>query len=388
MKYWTLISAALKRKKTRTFLTICSITVAFVLFGTLRSIAVAFTQEIDFSGDNRLIVMSKLSFIEPLPMSHYQRIQSVEGVDLVVHREWFGGTYIDTKNFFPKWPVNAEAWFDVYPEFIISEKEKLDFANTRTGMVAGKSLAEKYGWKVGDKIPIMGDIWQKEDGSILWEFDLVGIFTQVEGSGVYGGEDQAFINHSYFEESRMWGKGTVGNYIVKVTNKEENERIAQEIDKMFDNSSNETKTSTEAAFSKMFAEQVGDIGLIMNAILAAVFFTMLLVTGNTMSQAVRERTSELAVFKTIGYSDNKILGLVLSESLFMCFLGMVIGIAISFIIFLFLSEDLSAFVEGITFQTSVIWWAFASALIMALVAGLPPALGAMRLKVVDALRKN
>ena len=186
----------------------------------------------------------------------------------------------------------------------------------------------------------------------------------------------------------MWGKGTVGNYIVKVKNKEENERIAQEIDKMFDNSSNETKTSTEAAFSKMFAEQVGDIGLIMNAILAAVFFTMLLVTGNTMSQAVRERTSELAVFKTIGYSDNKILGLVLSEALFMCFFGMLIGIGISFIIFLFLSEDLSAFIEGITFQPSVIWWAFASALIMALVAGLPPALGAMRLKVVDALRKN
>ncbi|HIN73163.1 MAG TPA: FtsX-like permease family protein, partial [Gammaproteobacteria bacterium] len=208
------------------------------------------------------------------------------------------------------------------------------------------------------------------------------------GSGVYGGDEQAFINHSYFEESRMWGKGTVGNYVVKVKNKEDNERIAKEIDKMFANSSNETKTSTEAAFSKMFAEQVGDIGLIMNSILAAVFFTMLLVTGNTMSQAVRERTPELAVFKTIGYSDSKILCLVLVEAMFMCFLGMAIGIAISFIIFLFLEEDLAAFIEGISFQPSVILWAFATALVMALIAGLPPALGAMRLKVVDALRKD
>ena len=388
MKYWMLISAALKRKQTRTVLTICSITVAFVLFGTLRSIAVAFTEDVDFSGDDRLVVMSKLSFIEPLPMAYHQRIQSLEGVDLVAHREWFGGTYIDVNNFFPKWPVNAEVWFDVYPEFIISEQEKRDFVNTRTGMVAGKAIAEKYNWKVGDKIPIMGDIWVKEDGSILWEFDLVGIFSQEEGSGVYGGDEQAFINHSYFEESRMWGKGTVGNYVVKVKNKEDNERIAKEIDKMFANSSNETKTSTEAAFSKMFAEQVGDIGLIMNSILAAVFFTMLLVTGNTMSQAVRERTPELAVFKTIGYSDSKILCLVLVEAMFMCFLGMAIGIAISFIVFLFLEEDLAAFIDGISFQPSVILWAFATALVMALIAGLPPALGAMRLKVVDALRKD
>jgi|TARA_B100001971_G_scaffold168592_1_gene160023 putative ABC transport system permease protein len=389
MKYWMLISAALKRKQTRTVLTICSITVAFVLFGTLRSVAVAFTEDVDFSGDNRLIVMSKLSFIEPLPLAYHQRIQSVEGVDLVVHRQWFGGTYIDVNNDFPKWPVSAEAWFDAYPEFIISEQEKRDFANTRTGMVAGKAIAEKYNWKVGDKIPVMGDIWLKEDGSILWEFDLVGIFSQEEGSGVYGGDEQVFINYSYFEESRApWGKGTVGNFIVKVKNKEDNERIAKEIDKMFANSSNETKTSTEAAFGKMFAEQIGDIGLIMNSILAAVFFTMLLVTGNTMSQAVRERTSEIAVFKALGYSDKRVLGLVLSESMFICFFGMAVGIVISFIIFIFLKEDLSGFVEGISFQPSVLSWAFATALAMALIAGLPPALGAMRLKVVDALRKD
>tara|TARA_B100001105_G_scaffold198383_1_gene162155 strand:+ start:1364 stop:2530 length:1167 start_codon:yes stop_codon:yes gene_type:complete len=388
MKYWVLISAALNRKRWRTGLTIGSLTVAFLMFGLLRSVAVAFTGEVDFEGDDRLIVMSKLSFVEPLPLSYRERIRAIEGVDLVTHREWFGGTYIDTKNFFPKWPVPAEDWFEVYDGFKISEQEKRDFINTRTGMVAGRALAEKYNWKVGDKIPIIGDIWPKEDFTNLWEFDLVGIFEEKEDSAIYGGEDQVFINHSYFEETRAWGKGTVGNYIVKVKAKEDNERIAKEIDTMFANSFNETKTSTESAFSKMFAEQVGDIGFMMNSILSAVFFTMLLLTGNTMSQAVRERTSEFAVFKTVGYSDKVILALVLCESLTICVASMVLGIILSYMVFLAISADIQAFVEDIAFEFSVVSWALFTAVLMAIITGLPPAIGAMRLKVVDALRKG
>ncbi|MEC7865576.1 MAG: FtsX-like permease family protein [Pseudomonadota bacterium] len=388
MKYWTLISAALNRKPWRTRLTIASLTVAFLLFGMLRSVAVAFTAEVDFEGDDRLIVMSKLSFTDPLPLSYRERIRAIEGVSHVAHREWFGGTYVDRANFFPKWPVPAEDWFEVYDGFIISEQEKRDFINTRTGMVAGKALAEKFNWKVGDKIPIIADIWPKEDMTNLWEFDLVGIFEEKEDSAVYGGEEQVFINHSYFEETRAYGQGTVGNYIVKVKDKADNEKIAKEIDKMFANSFNETKTSTESAFSKMFAEQVGDIGFIMNSILSAVFFTMLLVTGNTMSQAVRERTSEFAVFKTVGYSDKVILALVLSESVVICFISMIIGIILSFFVFLAFATDLSEFAGNVVFEYSVIAWAFIAALVMAMISGLPPAVGAMRLKVVDALRKD
>ena len=388
MKYWTLISAALNRKRWRTVLTIGSLTIAFMLFGMLRSVAVAFTAEVDFEGDDRLIVMSKLSFTDPLPLSYRERIRAVEGVSHVAHREWFGGTYIDRENFFPKWPVPPEDWFEVYDGFRISEQEKRDFINTRTGMVAGKALADKFNWKVGDKIPIIGDIWPKEDMTNLWEFDLVGIFEVNESDPVYGGDEQVFINHDYFEETRAWGKGTVGNYIVKVKNKSDNEKIAKEIDKMFANSFNETKTSTESAFSKMFAEQVGDIGFIMNSILSAVFFTMLLVTGNTMSQAVRERTSEFAVFKTIGYSDRTILSLVLCESIVICVVSMTLGIILSFLVFLGISGDLSEFAGDITFEYSVILWALVAALLMAMISGLPPAVGAMRLKVVDALRKD
>ena len=232
------------------------------------------------------------------------------------------------------------------------------------------------------------DRWVKEDMSNLWEFDLVGIFEEQESDPVYGGEEQAFMNHDYFEETRAYGKGTVGNYIVRVKNKNDNEKIAKEIDNMFANSFNETKTSTESAFSKMFAEQVGDIGFIMNSILSAVFFTMLLVTGNTMSQAVRERTSEFAVFKTIGYSDKTILTLILCESIVICIASMILGIFLSFMVFLGISGDLSAFVGDIAFEYSVILWALFAALLMAIVSGLPPAVGAMRLKVVDALRKG
>ena len=172
MKYWTVISAGLQRKIWRTGLTIASLTVAFMLFGMLRSVAVAFTGDVDFSGDDRLIVMSKLSFTDPLPLSYRERIRSIEGVEHIAHREWFGGTYIDRSNFFPKWPVPAEDWFEVYPQFNLTEQEKRDFINTRTGIVVGKSLAEKYNWKVGQKIPIIGDIWVKEDLSNLWVFDL------------------------------------------------------------------------------------------------------------------------------------------------------------------------------------------------------------------------
>ena len=387
MKYWTIVYSALNRKKWRTVLTISSIAIAFLLFGLLRSVAVAFTEEVDLAGDDRLVVMSKLSFIEPLPYSYWQRLKSLEGVEQVAHREWFGGNYQDRSNFFPKWPVPPKEYFEVYPNLIISEKEKDDFINTRTGMVVGKRLAERFNWKVGDKIPIMGDIYPKKDGEMLWTFDLVGIFTN---SSNLNDEDQAFLNYYYFDEARAFGSGTVGNFVLKVKNKEDNERIAKEIDTMFSNSADETKTSTEASFSKMFASQVGDVGFIMNSILSAVFFTILLVTGNTMSQAIRERTSELAVFKTIGYSDSTILLLVLAESSILCLLGAFIGIGCALFLFFGggLQDSLYGFFGDIAFKPSIVASAVLLAFITALVSGLPPALFAMRLKVVDALRRN
>jgi len=386
MKYWIIIVAALNRKRWRTGLTVSSLVVAFLLFGLLRSVAVVFTEDVELSGDDRLIVASKYSIIDSMPISYLQRIKSIENVEIVAHQDWFGGTYIDRANFFPKWPVPPKEFLDIYKEYKISDPEKEVFISTRTGMIAGKKLAERFNWSIGDRIPIIGDIYFMSDGTNLWEFDLVGIFTDEENPG---NEDQVFMNYQYFDEAREdYTKGTVGNFIVKLNNKDAGARVAQDIDAMFANSMDETKTYTEKAYQQMFASQIGDIGLIMNSILAAVFFTILLVTGNTMSQSIRERTSELAVFKTIGFSDFTMLILVLVESMVICLIGAVIGLSITALLMPSLSELISVSLGEISLDSSVIISGIGIAIITAFVSGFPPALGAMRLKVVDALRKD
>ena len=290
-------------------MTIASIAIAFLLFSLGRSVAVAFTSEVDYAGKDRLVVSSKLSFTQAMPMSYANRIEALEGVETVAWRQWFGGTYIDRANFFPKWPV-PESYFDIFPEFIVSEGGKEAFSRNIQGMIAGADTAEKYGWEIGDRIPIIGDIWVKDDNSNNWEFDLVGTFTNANG----GAQDEAYINWKYFDESRAFEKGLVGQFSVKIRDPNQAEVIAKDIDRLFANSPDETKTSTEEAFSRMFAEQVGDIGFIINSVLAASFFTILLLTANTMSQAVRERTNELGVLKSIGYPDALIMIFVLMES--------------------------------------------------------------------------
>ena len=386
MKYWIIILAALNRKRWRTGLTISSLVIAFLLFGLLRSVAVVFTEDIELSGDDRLVVASKYSIIDSMPISYLQRIKSIENVDIVAHQDWFGGTYIDRANFFPKWPVPPKDFLDIYQEFNISGEQKEAFITTRTGMIAGKKLAERFNWKIGDRIPVIGDIYFMSNGSNLWEFDLVGIFTDIENPG---NEEQVFMNYQYFDEAReSYTKGTVGNFIVKLDSKDAGPRVAQEIDAMFANSMDETKTYTEKAYQQMFASQIGDIGLIMNSILAAVFFTILLVTGNTMSQSIRERTSELAVFKTIGFSDMTMLILVLIESMVLCLIGAILGLGITALLMPGLSELISVSLGEISLDSSVIISGIGIAIITAFISGFPPALGAMRLKVVDALRKD
>ena len=386
MKYWIIILAALNRKRWRTGLTISSLVIAFLLFGLLRSVAVVFTEDIELSGDDRLVVASKYSIIDSMPISYLQRIKSIENVDIVAHQDWFGGTYIDRANFFPKWPIPPKDFLDIYQEFNISSVQKEAFITTRTGMIAGKKLAERFNWKIGDRIPVIGDIYFMSNGSNLWEFDLVGIFTDIENPG---NEEQVFMNYQYFDEAReSYTKGTVGNFIVKLDSKDAGPRVAQEIDAMFANSMDETKTYTEKAYQQMFASQIGDIGLIMNSILAAVFFTILLVTGNTMSQSIRERTSELAVFKTIGFSDMTMLILVLIESMVLCLIGAILGLGITGLLMPGLSELISVSLGEISLDSSVIISGIGIAIITAFISGFPPALGAMRLKVVDALRKD
>ena len=364
-------------------MTILSIASAFLLFSLGRSVAVAFTSEVDYAGNDRLVVSSKLSFTQAMPMSYANRIEALEGVETVAWRQWFGERILIVL-IFSLSGLCLKVILIIFPELIISEGGREAFSRNIQGMIAGADTAEKYGWEIGDRIPIIGDIWVKDDNSNNWEFDLVGTFTNANG----GAQNEAYINWKYFDESRAYDKGLVGQFSVKIRDPNQAGVIAKDIDGLFANSPDETKTSTEEEFSRMFAEQLGDIGLIINSVLAASFFTILLLTANTMSQAVRERTNELGVLKSIGYPDALIMIFVLMESVLICLIGAAIGVLIAFALFPFFSGVALGFAGQIEFSFSIVLSAIALALLTATISGLFPAYSAMRLNVVDALRKN
>lgn len=381
MKYLHLIWASLFRKKTRTILTVLSILVAFLLFGMLDAVRVAFTVRDSLEGASRLVVSSKLSIIQPLPYADLVQLQRIDGVEAVGFANWFGGIYQDRKNFFANFAISPN-YLDLYPEFVLPEDQKKTFMATRTGAVVGNNLAKRFGWKIGDKIPLLATIFPHKSGGNTWTFDLVGIF-KARDAGDANQEDQMLFRYDYFDEGRTSGSGTVGWYMVKIADPERASTIAQQIDALFANSAAETKTQTEKQFNLDFAKQLGDIGLIVSSIMGAVLFTILLLTGNTMSQAVRERIPELAVLKTIGFSNQGVLWLVLAESLFMIVIGGVIGLLLAMLG----ADALSAAFRGGVFQITLQSWltGMALMLLLGLAVGLPPALRAMRLRIVDAL---
>ena len=382
----SLVWSNLFRKKTRTVLTLMSVVVAFVLFMWLRAVAVAFSMGgFGEAGIDRLVVSPKYSIIDSLPVSHQQQIARVPGVADVTHADWFGGTYQEPRNFFPKFPVDPEGYFGLYPELVIAPEELETFRTTRTGAVASAGLAERFGWSVGDRIPIEGDIYPKRDGSRLWEFDLVGIYRGQPDDpdpGVF------LFQYDYFDEARAHSQGGVGWFTVRVEDPERAAEIASAIDALFENSSDATRTATEDEASREFAKQMGDIGLMTTGILGAVFFTILLLTANTMAQALRERIPELAVLKTFGFTDGAVALLVLGEAMLLCLVGGALGIGVA----LAAIGPISAAVEGFIGEIEITWPIIAQGLALAaglgVVVGSVPALSARRLAIVDALRER
>ena len=384
MKFLALVFANLKRKKLRTLLTTLSVLVAFLLFGYLATFKVAFSQGVDVAGQDRLIVRHKVSLIQPLPESYEARMERVDGVDAAVHQTWFGGIYQDPKNFFAQIPVDPEEFLDMYPEFILDEEEKAAWLETRTGAVAGRVTADRFGWKVGDRIPIEATIWQKEDGSRLWEFDLVGIY---EGAEKGTDTSSFYFRHDYFDESRGFGDGLVGWYTVRVDDPEQAATIAQAIDREFANSPAETKTEAEGAFFQGFANQVGDIGKIITWILAAVFFTILLVAGNTMAQSVRERVSELGVLKALGFTDRGVLALVLAESCLVALIGGGLGLGLAWLLVSRLGDPTNGFFPVFFLPARDLMVGVLLMILVGIATGLLPAFQARRLEIADALRR-
>jgi putative ABC transport system permease protein len=311
MRFFPLVWSNLKRKRLRTSFTLLSIVFAFILFGYLAAIRMAFSAGVEVSGADRLMVVHRVSIIQPLPMSYRDRIAAVPGVTQVTHANWFGGIYQDPKNFFGQMAVDPETFLDLYPEYILPPEQKKAWLADRAGAIVGKVTADRFGWKVGDKIPIQGTIYRHPDGSNLWEFNLAGIYTGAQEATDTSG---FYFRYDYLKEGTGGNLGIVGWYMIRIADPARASEVASRIDALFANSPAETKTQTEKALAQSFANQVGSIGTIITAILAAVFFTLLLVAGNTMAQAVRERTNELAVLKTLGFTNGQVLGMVLAES--------------------------------------------------------------------------
>ena len=380
-----LMWANLFRKRTRTTLTLLSVIVAFLLFMLLRSISAAFDAGVNVAGADRLLVGSKYSQIENLPFNQGQQILAIDGVERITHSTWFGGVYQDPKNFFAKFPVDPLSYFEVFSELDLQPAVALErFAQQRTAAVVDISLAERFGWQVGDIIPIVGDIYAKKDGDRLFEFELVGTYSE-DGKG---SSFPLFLFHrDLFRESVSFGGDEVSQWTLRLSDPERADEIAQEIDALFENSADPTRTVTEDERNRQFARQLGDIGFITTMIMSAVFFTIILLTGNTMSQALRERIPELAVLKTLGFSDGTVFLLVLGEAVLLCTFGGALGVGLAFLMAPGLSVNLEGLFGVFAVLPSTAITALALSVVIGLVIGIIPALTAQRLTIVDALRK-
>ena len=385
MKYMHLIWAALFRRKTRTFLTLVSILAAFLRFGLRDGVRASFDEAgQSVNGAQRLQTGSRLSFIQTLPISLLPRVEQVEGVADTTYANWFGGAYQDPRNQIFSFAV-APNYLDLYPEIKVDPAQLEAFHATRTGILVGEKLMSRFGWKVGQKIPLQSTIFPNSDGSKNWAFDIVGVLHGGDDANAGWNSQLLLLHYKYFEESTPYVDGDVGWYVSRVTDVNQADRIAKAIDALSRNSDHETKTMTEQAATANWMKQMADIGLIVGSIMGAVFFTLLLLTGNTMAQAVRERTSELAVLKTIGFTSTSVLLMVLAESVLLVLIGGLAGVALSTVV----GSGASAASGGMINipALGLDGWVTAIGLMVAigLLVGALPAIRAMRLNIVDAL---
>ena len=379
-----LVASGFKRHRLRLLLTGLSILVAFVLFSYLVAIRKAFEMGVDVAGRDRLVVRHKVSIIQMLPADYEADMERIAGVSDATPLSWFGAIYQDPKNFFGQFPVKPEEYLRMYPEFLLPADQKEAWLRTRTGAVAGRATATKYGWKIGDRIPLQATIWMPKTGGKTWEFDLVGIY---DGKEKETDTTQFLFRDDYFQENRTFGEGLIGWYIVRIGDPERAPQVAAAVDEQFANSPAETKTETEGAFAQSFANQMGNIGAIVTFVLVAVFFTILLVAGNTMAQAVRERTQEIGVLKALGFGNGQVLAMVLGESLLMTALAGGLGLALGWVL-VSQGDPTGGFLPIFFFPPEDLALGVALVLGLGLAAGALPALGAMRLRTVDALRRG
>ena len=381
MKFSRLILANLFRKKVRLILTLGSFAVALFLFAFLAVVKDAFNRGADVAGADRLITINRTSIINLIPLSYRDKILRIQGVKAVTHNNWFGGVYQDEKNFFPQFVIDPENQRQVFPELIVPEDQWSNFLKDRQGAVVGAKTAERFHWKIGDRVPIKTTLY----GGGSWEFNIDGIY---HGKKPENDETQFWFQWDYFQE-RVPNilKGQIGWYVLRLDSPDDAVRVAKAIDDEFANSPNETKTQTESAFAANWVKQFGNIKFLILSIGAVVFFTLLLVTGNTMAISVRERTGELAVLKAIGFGDKTVLFFVLAEAIAISLFGGLLGLGLAMVAVPGLAKALNGLLPSLVLTNSTLASGLGVALLVGLISGLLPGITAMRMRVINALRR-
>lgn len=386
MNDFVLIRKNLFRRKLGAALMIVSILVAFAIFGVLASFERAFNSGQENAQADRLVVVNKINMAQQLPVSYFSRVALLEGVREVTHFNWFGGYFQDPKNFLVTFAVEPDSYLKLYDsDFVFEPQARQAFVRERTGALVGERMMTKWGWKVGDQIPISSNIFFKKDGSNTWDLKIVGTFT---GRTAQNDTNLMLIRYDYFDETRSLMKDLVGWLVLRTVSPNLNDKVAKTIDATFANSSYETTTDTEKAFSKAFAAQFGNIALIVGLVVGAAFITILMIVGNTMVMTIRERTREIAVFKTLGFPGPRILRMVLGESILLALIGGVPGIALAGLVIFATRDNLAQFVPSMTLPPDIVALALGFMLALGILTGLFPALNAMRLKIVTALGRS
>ena len=380
MKYLPLVWAGLWRKRARTVLTLLCIVVAFALFGLLHGFTAAIGGIIDAMSDTRLRIMSRVNITQPLPLAHAQRIATVPGVEGISYYNFFAGYYQDTRNGIQVGAIDVETFNAIYPDIELLPEHVAAMKGTRNGGLIGEDLAREQGWKIGDRIPLGSAVWQRKDGAQSWDFEIVGSYRSPSGRVP---TNELWINYAYFDEARSAANSTVTLYFVKIADPSRSAEISERIDALFANSMFETQTQSEKDWLRAQIAQIGDIGFFVNAIIAAVMFALLFVTGNTMMQSVRERIPELAVLKAYGFSNTAVVSLVIAESLLLCSVAAAIGIGIAALLSPPIFREFGA--GGLNLPLPVVTMGLGLAAAFAVVSALLPALRAQRLSIVDAL---
>jgi len=379
VKYFGLIVANLMRSKRRTFLTTFSIAIALFLFCTLRTVITSFEASLRASEATRLVVRHGASLVFPLPLAYKERLAQVPGVTGITYGNWFGGVYQDPKNQFAQFAMDVPTMFDLFPETVVPPDQLRAFRAERTSCLIGRGLVKKFGWKIGDTVPIIGTIYPGD-----WRFVVRGIY---EGKTKDVDENTLFFHWDYLNESLPEGrKNYVGIYWLRIASPSMAAAVSDRVDAMFQNSSQPTKTETEKAFQAGFISMIGNVQLLLTILGSAIVFAIMLVTVNTMMMAARERTTEIAVLKTLGFSDGLILRLVRGEALLVSLLGGVLGCGLAALIFHELDFTGGGFFPNFRVLPQTILAGLILAMVMGLLSGLVPAVSAARLRIANALR--